>query len=98
MRGSQNDAAWAGQGVLPNLAASGVAAHSGLWGYSIKRTGWALERHLDEGELQLIEAGAPVSDLHCHIAALLALLCCHAGMQLSMPSLHHQAAFECHRR
>lgn len=72
--------------------------NSKLWGYSIKWTGWALERHLDEGELQLIEASAPVSDLHCHIAALLALLCCHAGMQLSMPSLHHQAAFECHRR
>ncbi len=33
-----------------------------------------LERHLGEGELQLKEAGAPVLDLHCHFATLLAIL------------------------
>ena len=47
------------------------------------------ESYLDQGELQVVQAGAPVSDLRRQLSATLAALRRNAGRHSSAPSLQH---------
>ena len=50
------------------------------------------ESYLNQGELQVVEAGAPVSNLHCQLSAGLAASQRDAGRHRSAPSLQHTGA------
>ena len=55
--------------------------------------GPAAASHLDQAELQVVQASASVPDLHRQLSAGLAAMQCNAGRHSSAPSLQHIGEF-----